>query len=250
MTANFPEISANGTFVTADGIQMSGTSMASPAVAGIVSLLQGTSSTLRHWPEGCRAVLSAGATRNVQDDTWWQDVQAGVDASDGSGAANANESRNIALNRRWRNAPATRRGWDVGLLSSNDFADDGLSEFEYQVSVPSHWWGPRHVKVALCWTSKVGKHKFPLTPAFYTSQLAVDLDLKVYDSSGVQVGYSGSWDNSYEIAEFDGSPGETYTIKIRRWSGTKSTWFGLAWTVTGGLMIAVPWERLNPRALG
>jgi hypothetical protein len=53
------------------------------------------------------------------------------------------------------------------------------------------------------------------------------------------VGYSGSWDNSYEIAEFVGLPGKTYTIKIRRWSGTDSTWYGIAWTVTGGFLLPV-----------
>ena len=74
-----------------------------------------------HWPEGCRAILAAGATRNVRGDTWWRDVVAGVDARDGSGAVDAAESRSIALNRRWRGAAATRRGWDVGLLTSDDF---------------------------------------------------------------------------------------------------------------------------------
>ena len=27
--------------------------------------------------------------------------------------------------------------------------------------------------------------------------------------------------------------GETYEIVIRRWSGTDSVWFGVAWTVSG-----------------
>lgn len=66
----------------------------------------------------------------------------------------------------------------------------------------------------------------------------VDLDLQVFDSRGAQVGYSGSWDNSDEIAEFTGTPGETYTIKIRRWSGSDDVWYGIAWTVTGGLFWA------------
>jgi len=44
-----------------------------------------------------------------------------------------------------------------------------------------------------------------------------------------------SWDNRYQIAEFDGVPGREYTIRIRRWSGTGWSWYGLAWTVTGGL---------------
>jgi Subtilase family len=235
-----PEISANGVSVTATGIMMSGTSQASPAVAGAAALIQGTSATLEHWPEGCRAILFASASRNVRGGTWWQDVSAGVDARDGAGALDAAEARTIALNRRWRNAPGTRRGWDVGLLSSADIGSGGMSTFDYKVTVPRTFFGPRNVKVALAWTSKVAR----LLGIIYTSSLTVDLDLKVFDESGSQVGYSGSWDNSYEIAEFIGRPGATYTIRIRRWSGTGSTWYGLAWTVTGGLQLTVPLDEL------
>jgi hypothetical protein len=84
----------------------------------------------------------------------------------------------------------------------------------------------------------------------YLSWLAVDLDLQVYDSAGNQVGYSGSWDNSYEIAEFVGQPGRTYTIRIRRWSGTDSTWYGIAWTVTGGLRLEFPIDLLELSRFG
>ena len=235
-----PEIAANGTSVTADSITMTGTSQASPAVAGVAALIQGTSATLKHWPEGCRAILLASATRNVRGGTWWQDVVAGEDARDGAGAVNAAEGRSVALNRRWRNAAASRRGWDVGLLASSDFGGDKLSTFEYRVLVPRTVLGPRNVKVALAWTSKVSS----FLGLLYTSNLTVDLDLKIYDGNGVQVGYSGSWDNSYEVAEFVGQPGRTYTIKIRRWSGTDSTWYGIAWTVTGGLLFPVPFGEL------
>ncbi len=235
-----PEISANGTGVTADEITMTGTSQASPAVAGVASLIQGTDSTLKHWPEGCRAILLASADRNVQGSTWWQDVTSGVDAGDGAGAVNSSEARSVTQNRRWQNAPATRRGWNVGLLTSSDFDSNKLSKFEYKVSVPNWIFGPRKIKVALAWTSKVSR----FLGLLYTSNLAVDLDLKVYDENGAQVGYSGSWDNSYEIVEFTGRPGKTYTIKIRRWSGSESTWYGIAWTVTGGFRIKFPFEEL------
>ena len=47
------------------------------------------------------------------------------------------------------------------------------------------------------------------------------------------VASSASWDNSYEIAEFDAKAGETYDVRIRRWSGTDDVWHGIAWTVTG-----------------
>jgi hypothetical protein len=92
------------------------------------------------------------------------------------------------------------------------------------------------VKVALAWDSKITMFPFPFGINLpIASTLTVDLDLLIFDSRSVQVGYSGSWDNSYEIAEFEGQRGETYTIKIRRWSGTDSVWYGIAWTVTGGL---------------
>ncbi len=235
-----PELCANGTSVTASGITMTGTSQASPAVAGVAALLQERSPTLKHWPEGCRAILAAGASRNVSDDTWWRDVVSGVDAVDGAGAVDARESHAIAGNRRFRGSPASLRGWDVGRLTPSDFDGNGLSTASYQVAVPPYRWGPRQVKVVLAWTSEVNRIDLPIFPPFFFSTLAVDLDLKVFDPAGNQVGYSGSWDNSYEVVEFTGTPGQVYTIRIRLWSGDRPTWFGIAWTVTGGLRIHVP----------
>jgi hypothetical protein len=231
-----PELAANGTGVAADGITMTGTSQASPAAAGVTALLQSANATLKSWPEGCRAILLAGATKNVVGDTWWQDVVDDDDASDGGGAVNAYESHQIVKNRRSRNAAPTRRGWDVGTLQSSDFDAQRLSTFSYKIQAPSFWFGPRHVKVALAWDSKVTTFSIFGIEIPLTSQLTVDLDLKIFDSRGTQVGYSGSWDNSYEIAEFDAIPGETYEIRIRRWSGTDWTWYGIAWTVTGSLL--------------
>ena len=91
---SFPKIAANGTSVTADSITMTGTSQASPAVAGVAALIQGTSATLKHWPEG-PGHPAGFATRNVRGGTWWQDVVAGVDARDGAGAVNAAEARSV-----------------------------------------------------------------------------------------------------------------------------------------------------------
>lgn len=230
-----PEIGANGTGVAAVGTSNSGTSFASPAVAGIAALLQGEATLLRSWPEGCRAILLAGATRNVSDATWWQDVATSVDASDGSGAVNALESHRIVQNRRSRNAAATRRGWDVGVLDDDDFDRAGDSDFAYRVLVPDWILGPRHVKVALAWDSKVKEFSLFGIRIPIASALEQDLDLKVYDANGSLVAQSQSWDNSYEIAEFDARRGEEYTIRIRRYSGTGWTWYGIAWTVTGGI---------------
>jgi len=231
-----PEVAANGTSVYTVGFTKSGTSMASPAAAGVSALLQSADPTLKAWPEGCRAILLAGATRNVTGDTWWQDVVDDDDASDGGGAVNALEGYRIAQNRRTRNAAPTRRGWDVGTLTSADFDASGLSKFSYRIEIPRFWFGPRHVKVGLAWDSKVTTLSIFGITLPLSSRLTVDLDLKIFDKNGAVVGYAGSWDNSYEVAEFDAIPGETYEVRIRRWSGTDWTWYGLAWTVTGSLL--------------
>jgi hypothetical protein len=231
-----PEISANGTGVAAVGVTDSGTSFASPATAGVAALLQGEDAVLRSWPEGCRAILLAGATRNITNSTWWQDVSGGVDAGDGSGAVNALESHRIVNSRRSPNAAASRRGWNVGTLDDDDFDGNGYATVTYKIAVPGWIIGPTHVKVALAWDSKVKEFSFLGIRFPIGSQLELDLDLKIFNSAGLLVAHSQSWDNSYEIAEFDARRGEEYTIKIRRWSGTGWTWYGIAWTVTGGLL--------------
>ena len=89
------------------------------------------------------------------------------------------------------------------------------------------------MKVALAWDSHISSFDIFGIPILLSSSLSVDLDLHVRNSSGATVASSASWDNSYEIAEFDASRGETYEIRIRRWSGTEDVWFGVAWTTTG-----------------
>jgi hypothetical protein len=223
-----PEIAANGTGVSAVGESMSGTSFAAPAAAGVTAILQDVDGVLCSWPEGCRAILLAAAARNVSGRTWWPDVIGRVDASDGAGAVDAMAGVLIAQQRRWRDAPATRRGWDVGTLSSAAIGPDRLATFRYRITVPGSILFPT-VKVALAWDSAVTSSGD--TPT--ASTLTVDLDLLVRNSAGSQVAVAASWDNSYEVVEFAATRGETYEIVIRRWSGTDSVWYGVAWTVTG-----------------
>jgi hypothetical protein len=130
----------------------------------------------------------------------------------------------------------------VGTISSSVIGQDRLATFRYHVTVPNLIFFPK-VKVALAWDSAVTSFLgFPLA-----STLTVDLDLLVRDSRGVQVASAASWDNSYEVVEFAARRGETYEIIIRRWSGTDSVWYGVAWTVTGFSLadiFAFPFDEL------
>lgn len=239
-----PELCANGTGVSTVGKgPWSGTSLSAPAVAGITALIQQSDSTLKSYPEGCRAILMAGTKQNVVGSTWWNDVLSGIDAKDGAGAANAYLSYAIAENRVYPGDIAGR-GWDVGWLSSSGFDSQGISTYTYGVITPGIFepvFGPITVKVALAWDSNVTTlAPFPLPQIPLSSILTLDFDLEVFDESNNLVALSASWDNSYEIAEFIGQPGKTYTIKIRRFSGTDSSWFGIAWITTWIGQVGVP----------
>lgn len=136
--------------VTAAGIQMSGTSQASSAVVGSAALLMETAPILKIWPEGIRALLFAGSTRNVPSHdgqlagggdaanapgTWWNDLAAGRDAFDGADALNAQEAVAIAQSR-WSGS-AARRGWDIGRMTDSSFDKTGWFSKTYKVQVPT-----------------------------------------------------------------------------------------------------------------
>ena len=235
-----PELSANGTGLSLLGSSAgSGTSYASPAVVGSVALLQEANNILKYWPEGIRAILFAGAIRNVDSGTWWNDVITNIDAKDGAGAMNVLESVKIINQRKFRNNVASNRGWDIGSLTDVDFNASELTTFEYRIKVPTSIFSfitRRKVKVTLAWSNKVIK----FLSWYFESKVNVDLDLRIYNSSGNLVALSQSWDNSYEIAEFEGNVGEEYTIKIKRWSGDDRTYYGIAWTAGEGFSFKPP----------
>jgi hypothetical protein len=152
-----------------------------------------------------------------------------VDASDGSGALDSLASVRIAQTRIGRNNAGVRRGWDVGRLRPGDLGAGGIANFVHTIAVPERVIDPR-VKVALAWDS----YAFAIDLGFIQIGMSIlnnDLDLLVEDSSGNRVATSASWDNSYEIAEFQARAGQTYRIRIRRWSGPADVWYGVAWSV-------------------
>lgn len=228
-----PDVCANGDGVSAAGVTNSGTSFASPAVAGSVAVIQQVAPRLKAWPEGCRAVIMAGAGRNVSGKTWWDDVRRRADGVDGAGALDTRESVRIARAPASRNGAAAQRGWDAGTIRDSDFGGNGRSTFKYQVKVPTGGSAKRTIRAALAWSSKVTYDADSTqTPPIknVVSTLTTDLDLHLYEGTRL-VDWSSSFDNSYEVIDFQGNAGTTYDIVIRRWSGNDWAWFGIAWTV-------------------
>jgi Subtilase family len=229
-----PEIAAVGVNVSVVALGLfaqSGTSFSAPAVAGCAALIQEADSTLQGWPEGCRAILLAGAKR-IESNTWWNNLSAHLDVKSGSGALNAREAVTIAQSRQLASSgagsPGSARGWDVRNLKAEDFAINKLSSFSYRIKVPVTLQFPK-VKAVIAWNSWwQGGTDFSMPPA---SLLHLDdLDLLVF-SGGQQVANSSSWDNSYEIVEFEAQPNQTYDLRIRLRTGLGQNRLGIAWSV-------------------
>lgn len=237
-----PEIAANGENVTAVGLTMSGTSMASPAVVGSIALLQSAQSVLKIWPEGNRALLFAGALRNVgshpgvtstgaavstANGRWFADLSAGRDGYDGAGALDVLESYRIAQSR-YNAAVVTNRGWDIGTMTAASFNASNVFTKTYTFKAPV---GATQARVALAWNSTATVTDTGATD-LYNSALGMDLDVRVYDAFGTQVARSSSWDNSYEVVDFVPKAGQTYTVKVNRFSTKPGawTWYGIAFT--------------------
>lgn len=247
-----PEICANGTSVFFNNQNRGGgTSYASPAVAGTALLLQNADNILLYWPEGIRAILFAGAIQNIRDNNWSEDVKNNLDGYDGCGCIDTEESMRITIKsfnsgKRNPNNTPKPRGWDVGTLSDNDFKEVG-SYISYYIGVPNidpsgNNSKTSRIKVALAWNSQISMDQDePIS-----STLNLDHDLYLYNEAGFRVAHSASWDNSYEVIDFEGLRGQIYEIRIKRWSGTGSTWYGIAWTSgNGSFMRFHKYQELN-----
>jgi hypothetical protein len=229
-----PSLSANGLLVMINGSATSGTSLAAPAVSGAAALIQERHPRLLRWPEGCRAILLAGARRNACQATWWEDAIDGPPASpydrplEGAGALDSLESVRIA-GTRWRPGdPPVLRGWEAKTLHDDLFTDDVFVLAE-ALKTPAAGAEPLRIKVALVWNSRVAVDP---DSEVLSSTLDWKLDLEVVHD-GTLLDSSCSDDNC-QIVEFQGPPEAVCDLRIVRHAGTGATRYGIAWTVRGG----------------
>jgi hypothetical protein len=179
-------------------LDVTGTSIAAPIVAGTSALLIEKNGRLSVWPEIIRATLMATADHNIEGATRLSDI-------DGAGGMNAAAAASLI---------ADQQHWNGVRYSCN--GTDPLDLATLSVSPRT-----RH-RVVLSWDSD---------PAFsdYSREPSADIDLRVRDANGATVATSMSWDGTNEIVEFDSWNAGTYTLQAVRFRCDLPTWLGWAW---------------------
>jgi hypothetical protein len=204
-----PEVSAPGTNISSTlmaspgscttGNAGSGTSFASPMIAGVAALLMDGRPSLRVFPESVKALILSGATHNIEG-------SARLSEKDGAGGIDACAAYSNMNNNQY----------DWLYVTPSSFNSSGY------INVPMGWVNAgRRVKVALVWDSNPSS-------SYATDTLQADLDLNVVGPGASY--WSASWDNSYEIVDFTAPSSGNYTLKIKnyRFDGSRE-YVGVAW---------------------
>lgn len=178
-----------------------GTSFAAPIVSGGAALLMQRDPLLKRWPEAVRAVLMASAIHNVEGDSR-------LSEKNGAGGVDLYLADTVVKNG-W---------WMAEYLSAASF-DAGYYE------IPAYVEAGERVRVAIAWNSNP-------TGDYADDPLQADLDLVVHDPNGLAIpgAISGSWDNSYEIVEFEATQTGEHAIRVYgvRFDGDAEP-VGVAW---------------------
>ncbi len=203
---NKPNLSAPAVSVrTANGLAASGTSVATPIVGGIAAQLMARAPSLLAWPEAVRALLMAGAFRQVH-------------MPDGS------------VNRDHQGVGLPSALWSNRILNAGDGhyggyvvgSTDATAGVEQAISVVA---GQR-VRVALSWNS----HTSGTSNTGKADALRTDFDLQVIQPNGALVG-SYSVDNNYEVLDFTAPSSGTARIRLAKTRfDAPSEQYALAWS--------------------
>lgn len=204
-----PEVAAPGVgIVTTLGTGLtgsagvSGTSFASPIVAGAAALTMRRNSWLQVWPESVKSILMATATTNLEG-------AARLSEHDGAGGINASFADQVA-----GHANGT---WGGTGYSCGSPAQWIVSSVYVQAG--------RRVRVAMAWDAN------PAAPN-YSSRPGADLDMRILGPTNVVVAGSLSWDNTYEIVDFIAPSSGTYKLRVNKFSCQYTPkWLGWAWAL-------------------
>lgn len=206
-----PEVVAPGRYIRTISagnaiVEESGTSLAAPQVAGLGALLIHRNNLLSTWPEASRAIIMASATHNI---TGTANISPGQDLYDGAGAINALFADDAAQTRNYSSTdPCVGSCW-WGEWTSN------LAQGDYMYRYFRATAGER-IRVAISWWSNAD------SPGnnYSFDRLDTDLDLGVHCCDGnynlVPGAWSASWDNNYELVDFNVTQTGLYRIAVRK----------------------------------
>lgn len=182
--AEKPEVVAQGGHITSTMSATpwlddagSGTSFASPMVAGLAANIE---DVFPFWPERVKAIILATALQNVTGNSHHSNV-------DGTGGIDARAGVYVA-SKQW--------GWQ-GSLNAADFPRDELQYCE----------AGERVRAVVCWDSNPDS-------GYTVDPLEADLDLRVYGPSGTLVASSLSLSDPFEIVEFVAPESGDYRFEV------------------------------------
>jgi subtilisin family serine protease len=201
-----PEVAApgEGIYVVSNRspwiVEANGTSISAPIVSGLAALLMSRQAKLMWKPEAVKALLMASAINNIE----------GIErlsTKDGAGGVHAEAADNILT--------GSVGGWEDWYVSPSNT----------QVHIKKLQLGEQNLtlKAALAWSTDPSYKHYARTPS-------IDLDLYLYAPDGTLVSESTSYDNTYEVVQFDtrGLAGE-YTLKVVTHRCNSSSRVALAW---------------------
>lgn len=178
----------------------SGTSYASPMVAGEAALLMNRNSSLSYWPESVKAIIMTTAVHNITGDTR-------LSTLDGAGGVAADRADDIARG----------VGGNWGALSYSCDASTPLDIATITLNAN------QRTRATIAWDNN---------PEYsdYVNRPSADLDLQVVDPSGTVVTGSYSYDNTYEILDFTPKTAGNYKLRVNKYRcDLTPKWLGWAW---------------------
>lgn len=203
-----PEVTAPGTnFISTTTVAPwtgpigSGTSYAAPMVAGEAALLMQRQPALETWPESVKAIIMTTAVNDIDN------LGTRLSEKDGAGQIVADLADNVA-----QGSTGSWGGTGYNCASPNLLT---LTTMSLTAGTKT--------RAAIVWDND---------PAYvsYASQPSADLELFVYNSTGVLKASSASWDNTYEIVEFTPTVTGLYTLKVSKFRCSLSPrYLGWAW---------------------
>lgn len=219
-----PNLVAPGVSLPAAGATKSGTSGASPIVAGIAADLMEKNTALNGWPEAVRAIMMATAHEDIEGG---QLVLGGSDDKDGAGEIDGVVALTIGDANYKYNGNSNIIGHDYFTMSRDTGWDqNGDHDNEYFVSASTN----SRLRVVIAWDSNPSCTTNPYTCTSGSDTLDADIDLKIYNQGGSVVGSSASASNAWEFIDIPVDSGMAYKIVIHKYSFTSSyTYFGIAW---------------------